>query len=151
MILQLKRLFERNGDRLALDNVIPLEELRDYSEGESFAAPISIKGSIINRAGMVSLDFACSVSFRHTCDRCLDSFVRDYSFEFEHILTKDRADPDDDSVYCEGGALDLTELTVSDIFAELPTKILCAEDCKGLCPICGKNLNLGGCGCNAEE
>lgn len=44
--------------------------------------------------------------------------------------------------------LDLEELILSDILLELPTKLLCKEDCKGLCPHCGCNLNHQSCDCN---
>ena len=44
----------------------------------------------------------------------------------------------------------LDPLVTEDIFLSLPTKILCSEDCKGLCPKCGVNLNLGKCSCKKE-
>lgn len=152
MIWQLKRLFERIGDRQDIDCEIPLEELGDYSGCKSIVTPISIKGSIQNRAGMVSLDYSLTFRMRSLCDRCLDEFERSCCFSFEHILVRSESELDDDTVcYCENSALDLTALAVSDILAELPTKLLCKEDCKGLCPVCGKNLNRGDCGCCADE
>ncbi len=151
MILQLKRLFERIGDRQDLDCIIPLEELREYSGCKSIITPISLKGRIQNRAGMVSLDYSCKLTVRHLCDRCLDEFDREYRLEFEHILVKDESSVEDENAFlCPGGSLDLNELAVSDFLAEMPTKVLCREDCKGLCPVCGKNLNLGCCDCGAD-
>ena len=47
--------------------------------------------------------------------------------------------------------LDLDELIRTDILLELPTKFLCKEDCKGLCPTCGKNLNEGACDCQTAS
>lgn len=152
MILQLKRIFERIGDRQDIDCVIPLEEFREHSGCESMLSPLSIKGRIQNRAGMVSLDYVCRFSVRHLCDRCLDEFDRDYEFSFEHILTRDESSFDDENVVvCEGAVLDLNELAITDLLVELPTKVLCREDCLGLCPHCGRNLNYGDCGCEAED
>ena len=142
MIWQIKRLFERVGDRQEIDCAIPLEELREARGCESIVTPISIKGRIINRGGMVSLDYTSAFTVRHLCD---------YSLQFEHILTREESPDDGDDVYyCPGCALDLNELAVSDLLVELPTKVLCRSDCRGLCPKCGRNLNLGDCGCTEE-
>ena len=54
-------------------------------------------------------------------------------------------------VVCEEGVLDLTELVRTDFLLELPTKVLCREDCQGLCPQCGKNLNFDSCQCKKQS
>ena len=46
--------------------------------------------------------------------------------------------------------LDLDQLLTEDILLDLPSKFLCSPDCKGLGPICGKNLNQGDCGCEKD-
>ena len=46
--------------------------------------------------------------------------------------------------------LDTDLLILGEILPSLPEKVLCREDCKGLCPMCGKNLNEGACGCRQE-
>ena len=43
------------------------------------------------------------------------------------------------------------EVVISDIILNYPQKYLCKDDCKGLCPECGKNLNEGDCGCNKTQ
>ena len=48
------------------------------------------------------------------------------------------------------GKLDLSQLALEDVFLSLPSKLLCSEDCKGICPQCGKNLNEGPCDCKKE-
>lgn len=153
MIFQLKRLFDRVGDRKDFDISVPLEELRNADAdgySPSFNAPVSLKGQIVNRAGMVSLNYTADFAVRLTCDRCLDEFVREFSCAFEHILVCDESDVlTGDEVVCLGGELDMSALSVSDMLAELPTRNLCRDDCKGLCPECGKNLNHGECGCKA--
>ena len=147
MILQLKRIFERIGDQMDICGEIPLEELREVSGCESFVTPVSLKGRAVNRAGMVSLDYTAGVTVRHLCDRCLDEFDREYSFNFSHILSRDESSLNDEDVYCAGGALDMNELAISDLLVEFPTKVVCREDCKGLCPVCGCNLNRETCDC----
>ena len=152
MVLQLKRIFERIGDQMDISAVIPLEELREMGTSIDYASPISLSGRINNLAGMVSLDYSLRATVRHLCDRCLDEFDREYSLSFSHILVRDESSLNgEDDVYCEGLALDMNELAISDLLVNLPTKVLCREDCLGLCPDCGKNLNDGDCDCDYSE
>lgn len=65
---------------------------------------------------------------------------------FEHILVHELAGEDEEEfIVCGDYTLDLDELVAMDILLELPTRILCREDCKGLCPKCGTNLNESTC------
>lgn len=74
------------------------------------------------------------------------------SYTFAHDLVLSLENEDDDSyIQIENYKLDLDELMRADILLELPTKFLCKEDCKGLCPVCGKNLNEGSCDCNLHQ
>lgn len=148
MILQLKRLFDRVGEQTDFSGVIPLEELRDLGTSLEFTSPISLEGKIQNIAGMVTLDYSLRSSLLLLCDRCLDEFTKEYDLSFSHILCLNESElTGDDDVLIEDYALDMNELAVSDLVINLPTKILCSEDCLGLCPDCGGNLNRGECRC----
>ena len=50
----------------------------------------------------------------------------------------------------EGTEIDAGEILETCLILDMETKFLCREDCKGLCPHCGSNLNLGPCGCRKE-
>ena len=54
-------------------------------------------------------------------------------------------------IVCEDGVLDLDSVAQDDILLELPIRMLCSEDCKGLCPVCGCNLNKEQCSCQQPE
>ena len=149
MLLQLRQLFDRVGDKKDIDLEIPLEELGDYKIIGTFITPISLNGQVMNRAGVVSLDYTMRFTIRHLCDRCLNEFDREYVLNQDHILVKNTASDNDEYEYivCPDNTLDLNELAISDLLLQLPTKVLCNEDCKGLCLKCGKDLNYGDCGC----
>ncbi|WP_377077376.1 YceD family protein, partial [Ruminococcus bicirculans (ex Wegman et al. 2014)] len=66
----------------------------------------------------------------------------DLTVAYEHESDRD------DYVVCENNTLDLDELAISDLLLQLPTKILCRDDCKGLCYVCGQDLNEGKCNCS---
>lgn len=70
----------------------------------------------------------------------------------EHILVASLNNEEtDDFVLIDNYQLSLDELARADILLELPSKFLCREDCRGLCPMCGKNLNEGLCGCHSDR
>ena len=147
MNIQLRQLFDIVGECVEIDYSISTDELKDIS-AYSFASPVTIKGKIQNRAGVVRLTYESRAELALECDRCLTQFVREFCYSFEHILVASTNTDDDDYVVCPNNILDLNELAVSDLLLQLPTKILCKDDCKGLCYTCGKNLNEGECSCS---
>ena len=150
MKLQLKELFEIIGEVKEFDFDIPAKELNENGS-YYFKTPIKVRGFVENRAGVVTLRYSADFSLLLTCDRCLKEFVREFEFSFEHILVRAAHNEEQDYVVCEDNTLDMNELTLSDSLLQLPTKILCSEDCKGLCPKCGKDLNEGDCDCDLNE
>ena len=94
-----------------------------------------------------------SFTFELACDRCLKPVK--YSMEIE--AQQEVISPEYDGVideeaeqtsFMEGYQLNVDDLIYSDIVLNWPMKILCREDCKGICRICGKDLNTGECGCD---
>ena len=84
------------------------------------------------------------------CDRCLREFERSFSAELDHILVRSLNGADNDEyVIVPDDMFDPDELFSSDILLYIPTKLLCSESCKGLCPVCGTDLNVSECGCSA--
>ena len=70
----------------------------------------------------------------------------------QHVLvTSLNREENDELILVEDMRLDLSELAESDIILALPSKFLCRNDCRGLCPRCGKDLNDGDCGCDTRE
>ena len=149
MVVRLKQLYNIVGERLDLDYTIDSVRLSEI-KGFSFSRPVEIKGTIMNRAGIVSLKYSAEFTLHICCDRCLIEFDRDYCFDFEHILVRSLSNDSDFEDYVVTGSdeLDMDELALTDCLLQLPSKMLCREDCKGLCSVCGKDLNQGSCGCN---
>ncbi|MBR1663815.1 MAG: DUF177 domain-containing protein [Ruminococcus sp.] len=143
MILKLRRVFEVPGERKDISFTCDPEKT-GYLTDKTFSTPINVSGCVVNHAGVVELSTDCKFAMKHECDRCLIEFEREYDLHFEHTLVL-KAYKDDDLVVCENAELDVDELVINDILLSLPTKILCRDDCKGLCPTCGKDLNEGGC------
>lgn len=150
MNIQLKEIFDIVGETKTIDYSIGLDELAEYPS-YSFASPIEVKGKLENRAGVVTLDFNAAFALELTCDRCLKEFVREFSFDFRHTLVRNSHSDSDDLLVCENNILDMNDLAISDLLLQLPTKILCRDDCKGLCFVCGQDLNEGSCKCSEGQ
>lgn len=146
MIINLKQLFSIVGESKILDRSIEKDEL-SYIRDCNFISPINIKGKIFNRAGVVHLDYSVDFTLLTRCDRCLRELEKDYHFDFSHIVVQSLNSDNDDYVVADGESIDMSEIAVTDLLLQLPTKYLCKEDCKGLCMICGCDLNESECDC----
>lgn len=139
------------GECVVIDTELPLSEAR-LGERKLFSRPAHLSGRLQNRAGVVTLSYTASAVFDTECDRCLSPVNTPVVWSFEHILVKQlNDDTNDDFIVVPDEKLNLDELALSDIILELPSKVLCKEDCKGLCPQCGTNLNEQACTCAAKR
>ncbi len=146
MIINLKQLFNIDGEHKNIDYNIMPDELSQFRE-VSFASPVHIKGTIRNRAGVVVLEFSADFTLHLTCDRCLKEFDKDYHFNFSHTIVQSANADNDEYIIAEKESIDLNDIAVMDLILEMPSKFLCREDCKGLCMVCGCNLNESECDC----
>ena len=81
------------------------------------------------------------------CDRCLEPVATVFDMK---LTDEDRVNDLDESSYLTGMDLDVDQLVYLEVLMSWPLKVLCREDCKGICSQCGKNLNDGPCGCVEE-
>jgi uncharacterized protein len=81
------------------------------------------------------------------CARCLEPFLYTIGFQFAEYYKKQ---PEEGEYEFAGETIELDRMLEDNVVANLPTRVLCREDCKGLCSHCGKDLNEGECGCLPE-
>ncbi len=94
-------------------------------------------------------------SVKMSCSRCLEAFVAPVTVGFA-VIYKDRnnmtGDDKESGVYeYENNEIDLYPYLRETMMLELPVKPLCRDDCKGLCPVCGRNRNEQQCSCEIKE
>lgn len=94
--------------------------------------------------------------FSVPCDSCLEPQDIYVPVDFDDEIDLDEVNspetPDYNYVaYINGYDLDVNRLIYEEILLGFPMKVLCVPDCKGLCKVCGANLNLGDCGCDRSE
>jgi uncharacterized protein len=149
MILDVSNLLRRKTADLPFE--IKYEE--PYVERESFKvklkSPLTVNGNAVYDGEVINLKGRISALLEVTCSRCLDTFDYDANIEFDEIFAKFNEEAD---VYLfEGDNLELTDMVIDNLILHIPVKFLCSENCKGLCPECGSNLNKHQCNCNIED
>lgn len=129
------------------NSVIPPDDV-------SFTAPVRVTGYVTDNAGYMSLMAVCEIDYSSHCARCLEDVFGTFSLELNRTvaISGTLQNEDDDSyVTVKNGLLDIDRELVEVLMLEFPAKLLCKEDCKGLCPKCGINLNKGKCDCSKKK
>lgn len=151
MLLDLKPLFAGSRDFLSVEFEMDLSEF-EFLGVKPLPSPVAISGKIVSRAGIVESDLSCKVEYVGVCDRCLKETVKSYTVNICRVIVVSlENEENDDIAVVPDMQLDLEDFCYPDIVMSLPTKLLCKDSCKGLCSVCGKNLNDGDCGCQTKE
>lgn len=95
------------------------------------------------------------LTIRMSCDRCLTDVLHTFDFSFTREVDMKETEEErmknlDEQPYIEGFQLNVDALIESELFLHMPMKVLCKEDCKGICNRCGANLNRETCSCDDE-
>lgn len=151
MLLDLKPLFAGSREFLSVEFEVDLSEF-EFLGVKPLRSPVAISGKIVSRAGIVESQLNCKVEYSGFCDRCLKETVVNYNVPIVRtIVTNLENEENDDITVVPDMQLDLEEFCYPDIVMSMPTKVLCKDDCRGLCPDCGKDLNTGDCNCTKTE
>lgn len=135
----------------------------DYSltpeplDGVTFLSDAHVMGQITNN-GYMEMHLVAEVPYRTECARCLAPVEGMYRVELERLvaapgtLSQEQIDDNVDKyVLIEGTSLDPDGEVRDEMIMDFPTKVLCSEDCPGLCPRCGKPRREGKCNCPEKE
>ena len=107
----------------------------------------------------VTVEGVLSTSLKLRCDRCLAPYDRDLSTNFRVFLSLrpykgkldiELSEDDLDINFIDGRYLDSDQIIREQIALNIPMKAICSVDCKGLCPVCGCNLNIETCSCSVK-
>ncbi len=149
--LNVARLKRSPGDTERFDLLEHLPPLEFSGDEISFVEPVKALLSALNTGKTLTVTGKVSGKLELKCGRCLGSFIYEFEVPFEENYALAKETPAEDILPFSGDFLDVTPEFEKSIFLVLPMKTLCNEDCLGLCPKCGRNLNEGNCGCVDEE
>ena len=149
MELNLLPIINCEGKRMPIDVSL---EIENFSQDRFHVLrPIVVKGDIINIGGCLELTACGTTEIEFICDRCAEPFKSDFTFTIDERMRKEDATAEEndnpDIMIFAGNSINLSEIVYDSLVLSLPTKILCSDNCKGICPVCGKNLNREQCDC----
>lgn len=135
--------------KLEFEEAAPVSE---PVEGYELNAPVSFNGTLTNINGMLELDGRLATSYRTVCYRCLEAIEGRLDIRVKEGFVNGKLDADEIDAYVfEGKFLDTAKVFEDNIVLNLPMKQVCTGDCKGLCHICGVNLNEASCNCGKDS
>lgn len=147
MKLSLRSIIEVPGAGVPFECSLPPEDIY-FPSVKEFAKPPFASGKVMNTAGVLNLTGTLTAEMVCVCDRCSKEFSSAKELELDVPLAADLDDEENPEVFAvRNDEIDLTEVLETCLILDMETKFLCSEDCKGLCPVCGHNLNEGDCGC----
>ena len=150
MILDLHEIIEVPGRSVPFQCELDQERL-SFPTLEAFNGPVTAKGTVKNIAGILELEADVAADMTVRCDRCGVPFEKHLTPRFTATLQADAEDADSEDVFpLDGDGVDVSDVVETCMILDMDQKFLCRDDCKGLCPTCGKNLNDGPCDCKKQ-
>ena len=136
------------------------EEVAQAGDAYRIVTPVTLDFEIHKDKDRFRLVGTAVTELELSCSRCLEPFRMPVNASFDlRYLPASEMTPDEereveeddlDTSYYRDDQVDLNELLREQFYLALPMKPLCQDDCKGLCPQCGTNLNTGTCDCHAQ-
>ncbi len=152
MLLGLSKIIDCPGASVTFSTSVDLSDLL-YGVTRPVTEPVLASGTVRNTAGVLVMKGEISTTIHGVCDRCASDFDRELSLPVDVVLVTEMANEENEDEWVfplEGDSADLDDIVRTVFVLNLDSKLLCKEDCKGLCHRCGKNLNDGPCNCQKE-
>ena len=150
MLLNVKPILNAPGKQLDFQFELDLSDM-EFSGQCPISRLVAVSGEVRNTAGILELTLNARSTLDAVCDRCGKAFAQEKDVPFACMLAEElQNEENDEIVLLEDGMVDVGDLARTAFILGMDTKTLCSEDCKGLCPRCGADLNLGPCSCEKE-
>ena len=152
MVLDMSKLINNDGASINISSDISFDRLSFGGQDISFEMPVHLEGNIKNIDNLLSMTVECSANYVSQCSRCLADTHEKLDFSIKEVFSKTELDNEnDDVIILNSNEIDLKEIAEQAICCALPITCLCSDDCKGLCPVCGCNLNTENCSCETDD
>lgn len=141
---------------IKLEGYLPSLE-NELAPEAALLSPVTAKLRINNSGTVIVVDGILSVRVLLNCSRCLKEFALNLHVSFNEAFREEGAsggmgmEQEDGIILFSGDIIDFTATIRDNLIAALPMKALCRENCRGLCPRCGQDLNQGECNCPKLE
>lgn len=157
MLIQLSEILQHEGRTIEYQGTIDMDKicsrLGEFKIVEKLPYVFTIKNAGEQK---LEIDGHQKLTVAIPCDRCLENVEKIFDLHIVRKLDMKQSEEDrikdlDESNFITQTELDVDQLVYNEVLIEWPLKVLCKEDCKGICSQCGSNLNKGSCSCEHEE
>ncbi len=152
MLLGLSKIMDCPGGVVPFETSLDLSQM-EFGISRPLCEPVHAVGQVRNTAGVLVLTGELTTRLKGECDRCAKPFERDFSVSLEAVLVSKLENEDFEDPWTfelNGTQADLDDILTTAVVLNMDSKLLCSEDCQGLCPRCGADLNHGPCNCKPE-
>lgn len=157
MLIDLSKILTHEGMQQNVEMIAEGDKfsckLGEFSYAEKFPVMLSI---VHTNDQVLKITGEGRVSIWIPCSRCLEPVLHTFSIQIEEeadmkLTDQERIEALDESSFIQDKVLDTEKLLHNEILIRWPMRVLCKEDCKGICSRCGANLNQGSCDCDTAD
>lgn len=153
MTLDLRPILRGETNCIPIDYTLVPEKISGVDFGDAV-----VTGRVTDTGGYIRLELSAEVEYSSECARCLQPISGRFKIDFERTVSDERtlsreAIEENDGEYAimTDGRLNVDEELLEELVLMFPMKLLCSEDCEGLCSKCGKPRREGACSCSEKE
>ena len=146
MMMDISQALKNPGQYYPFKAELELPEVEVLDDPVRFEG-VSLEGTYVGGEDTVRLEGTVRAVAHTRCSDCLEPAQVALEGDFDVTFARN-PDPEDPDLYpIEGYRIDIAPMAQEALLLEMPMRVLCREDCKGLCPICGQNRNIAPCTC----
>ena len=150
MLLDLREIIGVPGGKVRFEYEPDLSECATGSVMR-IKQPSRAAGDVTNKAGVLTFSANVDANCICVCARCLTEFEYPVHKQVSaHIVEEGEDGSDPDGYFLQGDMIDADEIIVTEFILDMDERLLCRENCAGLCEMCGSDLNIGPCACNTQ-
>lgn len=148
------------GSSLSFERDIPISHFPEVIPMGQDLSSVTVDGKVVKTDSGYYVSGSATMGLKIICSRCLVQFHHQLESDFDseyvpkstHSKTEQSDDPiEDETPTYQGDQLDIQDLIQESLLLAIPMKIVCDENCKGICPDCGQALNEKTCQCNTHK
>lgn len=152
-ILKIRSAF---GEKMSFNLNQKVDDIEVNGQKITFVNPINAFGEVVNVNGFFEVTGQTSAMISTQCTSCLEPFAINLKGSLQEVYARseeiiENSNPDSEMIGFEGDVIDIEPEVIKSLLIELPMRLVCSTECRGLCHRCGTNLNVKQCNCQTED
>ena len=148
MKINIASVLRNDGASKEFTGNVELGNLEYMGSTLSFEEPLKVNGKVYSIGGALEISADITGEYTSVCSRCGKPVSAEISAQLFESIDSEFSEIDEECITVSGNVIDISGSIDACIFDELPMQPLCMEECKGLCPVCGIDLNENECNCD---